>query len=933
MNGNLPGTPIDIPNEDISAQPWHILSAEGVRHTLGVNTDGAYAGLSSDKVLKRQRTFGANALPEVPPRSTVAIAANQFANIIVVILLGAASVAFVLGDVVEGLAILCVIIINATIGFFMEWKAERTLEALKRQVVATTLVIRDGKEQQIAAAELVPGDLMLLSAGDRAPADGRIIETARLTVNEAAITGESVPVVKVSHSLSDPLASVGDRLNMVYMGTSITDGRGRAIVTAIGGSTEMGKIGTLLGTLSDERTPLEQKLRHLGNVLVFVVLGLCAIITMAGWYRGNSLLAMLEVGISLAIAAVPEGLPAVATMTLALGMQRMARMRTIIRRLPAVETLGSTSVICTDKTGTLTKNEMTVSALQIDNRRIDITGSGYVTKGSFLLNGQDVRPDTDCHLTFALQLGVLCNDAKLGEGLPEDQHLGDPTEIALLVAARKAGLILSELAHNYPRTGEIPFSSESKRMVTLHRTPQGAGLVAVKGAVSAVLSSSSAVLTAQGVLPLGDTRREQIIAWNRELASKALRVLALAYKDTQETPHDVEMDSGLTFVALIGMLDPLRDEAHEAVLKCREAGIRVIMITGDQLATASEIASQLGILHDAAGSSLRAVHGKDLPAEITPEFTDTLSDVGVFARVSPEHKLRIVEGLQACGHVVAMTGDGVNDAPALKRANIGIAMGIKGSEVAKDASDMVITDDNFATIVYAIEQGRIIYANIIRFVHYLFSCNLSEILLIFISIMIGWPLPLAAIQLLWLNMITDILPALALVLEPSTPGMMHRPPRQPDEPIISKSFAGLIILHATILSAATLTAFALGLGMEAPNSGGEHKVAMTMAFMTLALSQVLYAFCARSQNRSIIAHRAGTNYWLVVAAALSIGLQLVALYVPSLRIVLHTAALGPSELLIVATCSFLPVIVVETLKLAKTPLEYARRAVGIRRQS
>jgi Ca2+-transporting ATPase len=896
-------------------RPWHICTIEEVAKALDVSmnpSNGQYKGLLTNQVIERQFACGPNSLGEQPRRTMLSAILAQFTNIIVVLLVAASSVAFLLGDIIEGIAVMFVIVINAAIGFMMEWKAERALEALKKQVVPTAIVVRDGKEQQIPASELVPGDLVLLNAGDRVAADGRVIEAARLYTIEAALTGESLPVAKVSTPLSDPEAPVGDQVNMVFKGTAVADGRARFIVTAIGDSTELGKIGTLLGGIVEENTPLERKLRHLGNALVIAVIGLCGVITVAGWYRGNDFLQMLEVAISLAIAAVPEGLPAVATMALALGMQRMARMQTVIRRLPAVETLGSTTVVCTDKTGTLTKNEMTVCALQLGKRRIEVTGSGYVTSGSFIENGHAYVPQQDPHLLLALRLGALCNDAGLDEKLAQDTF-GDPTEIALLVVAHKAGLDPSCLALEYPRIREVPFSSESKRMATYHRAPDNTELVAVKGAVGVLLAASSHAITEEGAVQITDSHRADIRESNNELAGKALRVLALAYKNQNTDGDDGEIDHDLTFVGLVGMSDPLRDEAHAAVAKCRDAGIRVVMITGDQIATASEIGAQLGIMEGPRGEPLRIVHGKDLAAELEGSSTQALSDVAVFARVSPEHKLRIVEGFQAGGHIVAMTGDGVNDAPALKKADIGIAMGIKGSEVAKDASDMVITDDNFATIVYAIEQGRIIYSNIIRFIHYLFSCNLSEIFVIFFAIMLGLPLPLAAIQLLWLNMITDIFPALALVLEPSSPGMMQRPPRRPEEPIISKSLAGLIAIHALILCIATLTAFKVGLHLDSLN-GPQIGLGVTMAFTTLSFSQVIHALSSRSQHRSVFVQSLGSNYWLVAAVILSIVLQLAAVYFPPLQRVLHTVALGPSELLVVVLCSTAPLVVVELLK-------------------
>lgn len=899
-----------------ASQLWYLRATDEVAEhfEVSVGYDGSSArGLQSEQVASRAREYGPNTLGTEPRRSALRVIMAQFTNIIVLLLLAASWVAFALGDLIEGTAILFVILINGAIGFLMEWRAERALEALKKQVVPTAIVIRDGREQRIAAADLVPGDLVILSAGDKIAADGRVIEAVRLHTIEAALTGESLPVAKTARALSESKIAVADQINMVFKGTAVADGRGKMIVTSTGSSTELGKIGALLGEIVQENTPLERKLRHLGNLLVFAVLGLCTVITIAGWYRGNDFLHMLEVGISLAIAAVPEGLPAVATMALALGMRRMATMRTVIRRLPAVETLGATTVVCTDKTGTLTKNEMTVCVLQLGNRRIEVTGSGYAAEGTFIEGGHKRIPEQDPQLLTALRLGALCNDATLDESSNEGDVYGDPTEVALLVAARKAGLLQSTLHREYPRIREVPFSSESKRMATFHQTSEGKILVVVKGAVGVVLGASSTMARDAGAAELSDADRTEILGLNHELASKALRVLAVGYKYIECDLSDVDVDSSLTFVGLVGMSDPLRDEAQAAVALCREAGIRVVMITGDQIATASEIGAQLSIMKGKDGEPLRAVHGRDLPSDFSGAVAHTLSDVAVFARVSPEHKLRIVECFQANGDVVAMTGDGVNDAPALKKADIGIAMGIKGSEVAKDASDMVITDDNFSTIVHAIEQGRIIYANIIRFVHYLFSCNLAEIFIIFAAIMLGWPLPLAAIQLLWLNMVTDIFPALALVLEPSSPGMMHRPPRRPDEPIISGALARLITIHALMLSAVTLTAFRFGLDMAGGGSA-QVPIGMTMAFTTLAFAQIFHALSARSQQRSIFSQKVGSNYWLLAALILSVALQLAAVYVEPLQRVLHTVNLGRTEMLVVLVCSVIPIGLVEVMK-------------------
>ncbi|MEQ1771895.1 MAG: cation-transporting P-type ATPase, partial [Devosia sp.] len=623
---------------------------------------------------------------------------------------------------------------------------------------------------------------------------------------------------------------------MAFLGTTITDGRGRLLVTATGAQSEVGKIGILIDEAMTRNTPLEQKLARLGRLLILVVLALCAVIVLAGWLRGaTDFWHMLEIGLSLAIAAVPEGLPAVTTMTLALGMQRMARMRALVRRLPAVETLGSVTVICTDKTGTLTRNEMTVCVYALDQRRVKVTGAGYEPRGKFEDGGKLVDPRTDEHLAMALRIGMLCNDAKIERADGHDMVLGDPTEAALIVVAEKAEMNRAALAIDFPRLSEVPFDSTSKRMVTVHRAPHGRTTAFLKGSPGTLLAACTGQVRAPGVTALTEEDRRRWEETNQELAGAALRVLGLAYRELPEGYLEADFAKELIFVGLVGMSDPLREEAKVAIATCREAGIRTVMITGDQQPTAAEIASQLGIDVDLDGRPLRAVHGRELTDLDAEGWKRAVGTAAVFARVSPEHKLQIVDALQQQGHVVAMTGDGVNDAPALKKADIGIAMGIKGTEVAKENADMVITDDNFASIVGAVEQGRIIYGNIIRFLHYLLSCNFAEILTVFVALMIGWPLPLVALQILWLNLITDIFPAFALALEPSGSDMMKRPPRDPKESLLTPRFIGLIVWQGLLIAGVTLLAFGIGMHWHGTEGKGLRQ-ATTMAFMTLALT-------------------------------------------------------------------------------------------------
>ena len=891
---------------------WHTLTPEQAGQRL--ESDCA-RGLTEAEAAARLARLGPNVLAASRGRSSLSILLHQFKSLIVLLLIAATVVAFVMGESVEASAILVVILLNASIGFLIEWKAERTLSALRRHGVAMAHVLRDGVERQVVGAELVPGDVVTVAAGARVPADGRVIKGVRLQIDESALTGESRPVTKTTDAVADESASLGDRVGMAYLGTAVTDGRGRVLVTATGRHTEMGQIGTLVSEAVARETPLERKIARLGRWLVGIVMALCAIIVAAGWLRGNGFLQMLEVGISLAIAAVPEGLPAVATMTLALGMQRMARMGAIIRRLPAVETLGSTTVICTDKTGTLTRNEMTVRAFLVDGRRIEVTGAGYAPAGELVVDGRPVDRPGSGDLGLALRIGALCNDARIERADGRATVLGDPTEAALIVAAEKAGLEHASLVRDHRRRHELPFDSGKQRMVTVHDTPGGVAVAYVKGAPAAVLAASSHQVTGGGVSPLTPGDRQRFLDGNEELAGAGLRVLALAYRELPGAYGDGDLERELTFVGLVGMEDPLRDEARAAIATCREAGIRTVMITGDQLATAGAIARQLGIDQDDHGRPLQAVHGRDLNELDATQWQRVVSSAGVFARVSPKQKLQIVEALQDDAQIVAMTGDGVNDAPALKRADIGIAMGRRGTEVAKEAAAMIITDDDFASIVAAVEQGRIIYANILKFIHYLFSCNTAEILVIFVAIMVGWPLPLGPLQILWLNMITDVFPALALALEPSAPGVMKQPPRDPREPLVSGGLVWLIAWQGVMLAGFTLIAFVIGMRWHGTTGDGL-RLATTMAFMTLALIQVVHAFNARAQRRSALS-RLFTNGWLWAAVLLCLLLQAAAAYAPVLQRVLHTAPPTAPDWGVIVACSLAPIPIVEAAKLAR----------------
>jgi Ca2+-transporting ATPase len=905
-----PPSPTAAPPRDRDAElAWHALDPAEAARRLGADLE---RGLDDVEVARRLARFGPNALAETRPRSPWMILIDQFRSLVVGLLVAATVVSLATGEILEAMAILVVIALNALIGFATEWKAARALTALKRQVVAEAHVIRSGAEHVVPAADLVPGDVVVLAAGGRVPADGRIVEARRLQVIEAALTGESAPVAKHVEPLHDPAAPLGDRRCMAYLGTTVADGRGRLLVTATGAATEVGKIGRLIGEAGEPRTPLEIQLARLGRTLIGIVLVLCAVIVAAGLLRGNPPLHMIEVGISLAIAAVPEGLPAVATITLALGMQRMARMRALVRRLPAVETLGATTVICTDKTGTLTQNRMSVQALVLGTRHVEVVSNGSLTyrDGSRVL-----VPSEDDALRRALLVGALCNDARLERKPDGMATLGDPTEGALLIAAERSGLDPDALARDYPRVAEIPFDSRRMRMATAHRAPGGGFLICVKGAPAGVLDACATRQMVEGVARLDDPAREAILDANRDLAARALRVLALAYRDMPCEPDPDDLERDLTCLGLVGLLDPLRPEAHQAVTVCRAAGIRVVMITGDQVLTASEIARQLGLI-GADRDDTRVVHARDLDGLDDAGRHRLAAHASVFARVSPEHKLRIVEALQAQGQIVAMTGDGVNDAPALKRAEIGVAMGIMGTEVAKETADMIITDDNFATIVRAVEQGRVIYANIRRVIHFLFSCNIAEVLTVFAAILVGWPLPLLPLQILWLNLVTDVFPALALAVEPATPDVMRRPPRDPRAPLLGRALIGLVAWQGLVIAGVTLLAYRVGLSWYgAEGAGLEH--AQTLAFMTLALAQVFHAFDVRSERRSILGPQLFHNAWLWAATAACLLAQTAVVALPPLRRVLHTHPPSPADFVLVTACALAPVAAVELVKLVR----------------
>ena len=810
-------------------------------------------------------------------------------------------------------------ILNAAIGVFLERKAENALKSLKDMVKPAAKTIRGGQAVLLSSAELVPGDLILVEAGDSVPADARLIESVSLFADESALTGESVPVAKEAGAICEESAAPSEQLNMLFLGTTVTGGRGRAVVTATGMNTELGRIAHLLMETAPEPTPLQQRLSRLGKVLGMAAAALVAVVFLTGFLRGENLLELFMVAISLAVAGVPEGLPAVVTVVLALGVTRMSRQKAVVRKLPAVETLGTTTVICSDKTGTLTKNEMTVTGIYAGNKFYNVTGSGYEPSGDILdVAGQKADPGEEDVLGRVLLGGLLNNDARLERTEKGWRVVGDPTEGALLTAAAKAGLS-HETALNFPRLAEIPFDSDRKMMTTFHRAGSGV-LSYVKGAPDAVLRRCISALTPGGPVPLDREGVEKLEEINLRYASAGQRVLALAERlwpavPPELSPESVEKD--LTFLGFFVITDPLRPEAKEAVARCHRAGIRAVMITGDHLATAEAIAKELGIMR--AGSL--SLSGRQLEHMTAEELKTAAAEAAVFARVSPEHKLRIVEALKQNGHVVAMTGDGVNDAPALRRADIGVAMGLAGTEVAKQAADLVLLDDNFATIVKAVEEGRTIYSNIRSAIAYLLSCNTGEIFAIFSSILLGMGSPLTPIQILWLNLITDGPPALALGLEPPQKGVMERPPRRPGESFFAGGLGLKILWQGALIGLLSFLAFWLF-----QNAGRSLAEARTAAFATMALSQLVHSFNARSLEQSIFRLGFTTNRSLLWALAASLAALSFVLFTPPLMAVFDTCALDPSGWVLVAALSLTPLAAVEAGKRASAlALKNSRR--------
>jgi len=921
-------------------EPWWRLDVTEIAQELGTDLS---SGLSSAEAQARLERYGRNQLKEAPKRSPWAIFFDQFKDFMIWVLIGAAIVSGFLQEVVDAIAIIAIVILNAILGFIQEYRAEQSLAALKKLSSPTSKTIRDGKHQILGSDELVPGDLVELEAGDSVPADSRVTwVTSNFSTQEASLTGESTPVVKTAAVLDERDTPLADRANMVYLGTSVASGRARAVVAETGMQTELGKIAGMIQEIEREATPLQKKLEQFGKWIVYLCFVLVAMVFVLQWWRGGELIQSFLTAVTLAVAAMPEGLPAGVTSALALGVQRMVKRHALIRRLRSVETLGSATVICSDKTGTLTKNEMTVQAVYAGGHLFQVTGIGYAPAGEFLLNDKKLKPQDYPDLMQALRIGVLCNGAQLNEERGAYKIVGDPTEAALLTVAGKAGLGKQQEEQKASFVDELPFDSERKKMTVVRKV--GSHRIAfVKGAPDVLLADCVSIQMDGAVRPLTDDDCESIVGANNGLTDQAMRVLGVACRDLGAGAAKPEIDTTekeLTFVGLIAMIDPPREEVKQAIKECMSAGIKTVMITGDHKNTATAIARQLGFFHE---DSL-ALSGEELDRWDQEHLERQVDKIPVYARVSPEHKLRVVRAWRARRDVVAMTGDGVNDAPAVKEADIGVAMGITGTDVTKQVSDMVVTDDNFASIVAAVEEGRGIYDNIQKFVHYLLSCNAGEIFVMFLSSLIGLPVPLLPIHILWVNLVTDGLPALALGVDPVAKDIMRRPPRRPDEPVVSWGRAGLMLWQGFVISLCSLTAFcfiyyienrwSIGQVFAAAFSFDINRLrtiftvpaemqedllahARSMAFVVLAFCQDFHSYNCRSQTVSLFKLGVFSNRKLIGATSVSIILNMSALYLPFFQKILKTKPLTGAELVVVLCAASTPLWVMELVKWAR----------------
>ncbi len=886
------GIPRDVPSKEF----WK-LPPDKVLHILDVDRE---KGLEQKEIERRKQQFGPNTLRKAEKKSAVEILINQFKSILVILLTVATGVSFLFGEWIEGIAIAIVIVINSIIGFYTEYRAIKSMEALYTLTEITDEVRREGTVKKVSAEDIVPGDIVVLEAGDVITADMRLIETSKLQVDESSLTGESVPVSKQVEPIAEdvPLA---DRHNMLYKGTALTRGTAEGVVVATGMDTELGKISSLVEEAQkEEKTPLEKRLETLGQKLVWVTLAIAGVVAVSGIVQGKDIFQMIETAIALAVATVPEGLPIVATMALARGMWKMANQNALVNRLSAVETLGSTSVICTDKTGTLTENKMTVTDIVVDEGRISVSGTGLELEGVFTLEEQEIDPETNTALYEILINGVLCNNASLSHA-DELQAVGDPMEVALLVAGEKAGIKRDTIVTTYPEVREESFDPAVKMMATFHKADEQ-HIVAVKGAPEAVLEVCTQIHTDNEKKKLTDKEKTRWESINEELASDGLRVLAVARKDINNIDEDPYHD--LTFIGLIGLLDPPRREVRPAIDACQAAGIRVVMVTGDHAATARTIGREVGLIET---EEIEVLDGRVLEEikSLTEEEQGEILRAPIFARVSPAQKLNLIDIHQTAGSIVAMTGDGVNDAPALNKADIGVAMGQRGTQVAREAADIILRDDNFSTIEMAVEQGRIIFNNIRKFVFYLLSCNISEILVIFLASLMGVPLPILPLQILFLNVVTDIFPAFALSGGKGSPNIMNVPPRDPKESILTRNHWERIGVYGMIITIAVLSAFSIALfWYKMPETQ-----VVTISFLTLAFSQLWHVFNMRNRGSPLLKNEITTNPYVWGALLLCGVLLLLATYLPGLSMVLKTVDPGMTGWMLVFGFSVFPLVV------------------------
>ncbi|MCP1124788.1 calcium-translocating P-type ATPase, SERCA-type [Bacillus sp. 3103sda1] len=876
---------------------WYELRAHEVEERTNTNVK---TGLTEQEVQGRLKKLGPNELQEAKRPSALVVFLAQFKDFMVLVLFGATIISAFLGEYVDAIAIVAIVIINGILGFFQERKAEKSLEALKELAAPQVTVLRNGKWMKIPSKGLVLGDIIKFSSGDRIGADVRLIEASSLYIEESALTGESVPVQKKIDVLHGSDVSIGDQTNMAFMGTMITRGSGIGVVIGTGMNTAMGQIANMLQNAEQNETPLQRRLEQLGKILIIVALILTALVVLVGVYQGNEMYHMFLAGVSLAVAAIPEGLPAIVTVALSLGVQRMIKKKAIVRKLPAVETLGCASVICSDKTGTMTQNKMMVTHVWSSGEIWNVTGQGYEPKGEFIKDEKKVNPTAARSLYQLLTFGCLCNNANIVKKKKTYVLDGDPTEGALVVAAMKAGISREGIKDQFEIIHEFPFDSTRKMMSVIVRDKTGKKFVITKGAPDVLLKMSQTILWGNKQQPLTELYRNEVQTAIYHLGSQALRTIAIAFKPLKTTDHiqsEQEAEQDLMFIGLQGMIDPPRSEVKQAVQECKDAGIKTIMITGDHKVTAMAIAEQLGILP----SGGRVVEGIELANMSVEELEDIVDETYVFARVSPEHKLKIVKALQNKDHIVAMTGDGVNDAPAIKAADIGVAMGVTGTDVAKEASSLVLLDDNFATIKAAIKEGRNIYENIRKFIRYLLASNVGEILVMLFAMILALPLPLVPIQILWVNLVTDGLPAMALGLDAPEGDVMRRKPRHPKEGVFARGLAWKIVSRGFLIGAMTLLAFIIAHNQN-PN---ELKYAQTVAFATLVLAQLIHVFDCRSEH-SVFHRNPFGNMYLVGAVLISILLMLVVIYYPPLQPIFSTMPIKARDWLLIVGLSSIP---------------------------